>query len=94
MILHIADSHDYGIYHGTCEGMTSWCEFAKKIFSLAQLPVTVIPVTTDEYPASVAKRPAFSVLENKKLNEQGTYRMKHWEDALVEYMTATGEMKG
>lgn len=86
MILHIVDSGEYGIYHGTCEGITSWYEFACKIFSLANSSVTVVPVTTEEYPVSVAKRPAYSVLENKKLNSQGSYRMKHWEDALIEYM--------
>jgi len=86
MILHIVDSGEYGIYHGTCEGIASWYEFACRIFKLAGLDVNVVPVTTDEYPASVAKRPAYSVLENKKLNSQGNYRMKHWEDALEEYM--------
>lgn len=87
MIMHIANSHQYGIYHGTCEGMTSWYLFAKRIFEIANYDVHVIPVTTEEYPASIAKRPAYSVLENRTLNQQGTYRMKHWEDALVEYLT-------
>ena len=90
MILHIVDSGKYGIYHGTCEGVTSWYEFARKIFSLTKTKVTVLPVTTDKYPAAVAKRPAYSVLENRKLNSQGSYRMKHWEDALVEYLSDTG----
>lgn len=87
MILHIVDSKEYGIYHGTCEGITTWYEFARKIFSLAKSDVNVVPVTTEEYPAAIAKRPAYSVLDNKKLNSQGSYRMKEWEDALVEYMT-------
>lgn len=86
MILHILDTHNYGIYHGTCEGITNWYEFAKEIFTLAKSSITVLPVTTEEYPAAIAKRPAYSVLENKKLNDMGDYRMKHWKDALVEYM--------
>ena len=90
LILHIVDSGEYGIYHGTCEGIASWYEFACKIFSLAGVNINVVPVTTEEYPASVAKRPAYSVLENKKLNSQGSYRMKQWEDALEEYMDLTG----
>lgn len=90
MILHIVDSGEYGIYHGTCEGIASWYEFACKIFSLAGVNINVVPVTTEEYPASVAKRPAYSVLENKKLNSQGSYRMKQWEYALEEYMDLTG----
>lgn len=86
MILHIVDTKEYGIYHATCEGVTNWYEFAKEIFALAKSSVKVVPVTTEEYPASVAKRPAYSVLENQKLNSQGDYRMKQWKDALVEYM--------
>ena len=86
MILHIVDSGEYGCYHGTCEGSTSWYGFACKIFALTGSHVTVVPVTTDEYPAAAAKRPAYSVLENKRLNSQGSYRMKHWEDALIEYL--------
>lgn len=86
MILHIVDSGEYGIYHGTCEGVTSWYEFAKTIFSLAKADVKLLPVTTEEYTAAIAKRPAYSVLENAKLNSQGSYRMKPWEDALKEYM--------
>lgn len=94
MILHIVDSGQYGIYHGTCEGITNWYEFARKIFELADIRVNVQPVTTAEYPASVAKRPAYSVLENHKLNSQGNYRMKNWEDALKEYMNQiTSEKK-
>lgn len=88
MILHIVDSGEYGIYHATCEGITSWYEFAKTIFTLAKSNVNLVPVTTEEYPAAVAKRPAYSVLENHKLNSQGSYRMKEWQDALEEYMAA------
>ncbi|MCD7826827.1 MAG: dTDP-4-dehydrorhamnose reductase [Clostridiaceae bacterium] len=90
MILHIVDSGEYGIYHGTCEGIASWYEFAKEIFRLAKSDVNLIPVTTDEYPATVAKRPAYSVLENQKLNAQGSYRMKEWKEALAEYMAGMG----
>lgn len=86
MLLHILDTEDYGIYHGTCEGFTSWYGFAVEIFRLAGKKVNVVPVTTEEYPAAIAKRPAYSVLENQKLNSQGTYRMKDWKDALAEYM--------
>ena len=92
MILHIVDTKEYGIYHATCEGVTTWYEFAKKIFELAGVTVNLLPVTTEEYTAAIAKRPAYSVLENAKLNSLGDYRMKRWEDALVEYMTDMGFM--
>ena len=37
-----------------------------------------------------AARPAYSVLENKRLNSMGSYRMKEWKEALAEYMHMTG----
>jgi dTDP-4-dehydrorhamnose reductase len=86
MILHIVDSKQYGIYHATCEGMTSWYEFARTIFTIAKADVNLIPVTTEEYAVTAAKRPAYSVLENARLNAMGSYRMKQWKDALIEYM--------
>ena len=86
MILHIIPTGKYGIYHGTCEGHTSWYEFAKKIMELAGKTTKIIPVTTEEYTAAVAKRPKYSVLENAKLNSMGQYRMKNWENALEWYI--------
>ena len=90
MILYIIEKGEYGVYHGTCEGMTSWYEFAKEIMRQAGKKVKVSPVTTAQYTASVAKRPMYSVLENKKLNSMGDYRMKEWKEALTEYMNDFG----
>lgn len=83
-ILYILENGEYGIYHATCEGVTSWYEFACRIFKEAGVKVEVVPVSSEEYKAE-AKRPKYSVLENahlKKIN----YTMKNWEDALVEYL--------
>lgn len=85
MILYLMDTEQYGIYHGTCEGETTWYEFAKEIFNQAGITIKVNPVTTAEY-KTVAKRPAYSVLENKKLKEETGFQMKNWKDALKEYM--------
>jgi len=83
-IAFMIDTDNYGIYHGTCEGVATWHEFAEEIFHLAGKEVIVKPITTDEYPTPAA-RPKFSVLENKKLKELGYY-MKPWKEALQEYM--------
>ena len=55
----------------------------------------IIPVPTSEYKTEekAAKRPMYSVLENKKLNSMGSYRMKEWEEALTEYMQQMGYAK-
>lgn len=90
MILHIIPTGEYGIYHGTCEGITNWYEFACEIMKQSGSSTQIVPVTTEEYGATVAKRPAYSVLDNKKLNDMGDYRMKQWRDALTEYMDMMG----
>lgn len=90
MILHIIPTGEYGIYHGTCEGITNWYEFACEIMKQSGSSTQIVPVTTEEYGATVAKRPAYSVLDNKKLNDMGDYRMKQWADALTEYMDIMG----
>jgi len=85
VILFLMEKDNYGRYHATCEGSTSWYGFAVKIFELAGMDVKVEPITSDEYPTP-AKRPAYSVLENKRLKEQYGYFMKDWTEALKEYM--------
>jgi len=76
-------TENYGIINGTCEGYCSWADFTDKIYEMAGLTTKVNHITTDEYPTP-AKRPAYSVLENKRLKELG-YSMKEWKDALTEY---------
>ena len=93
MILYIIDKKDYGIYHATCEGITSWYDFAREIFKQASVSIQVKPVSTEEYPAAIAKRPAYSVLENAHLHALGDYRMKDWKDALKEYMAGNEPIK-
>lgn len=62
-----------GIYHYTNSGVTSWYDFAVAIFEEAQqlgFPLKiqrVVPISTAEYPTP-AKRPAYSVLNTKKIS--------------------------
>lgn len=83
-IIKLMETNEYGIYHGVCEGVTSWYNFAKEIFRLSNKDVKLIPIETSEYPTP-AKRPAYSVLENNKLKELGIY-LKPWKEALKEYI--------
>lgn len=83
-IYYLMDTSCYGTYHGVCQGVTTWYDFAVEIFRLAGLNPEVIPVTSDEY-KTAAKRPKYSVLEDKNLADMGYY-MKPWAEALKEYM--------
>ena len=90
-ILALIGTENYGLFHGTCEGMCSWADFAKEIFRLAGKSTTVNPVTSKEYkemnPAS-ADRPAYSVLDNYMLRLTGAYTFADWERAISEYISA------
>lgn len=85
MIFKLITKEEYGIYHATCEGSTSWYEFAKKIFEMAGIEADLSPVTSAEY-VTPAKRPAYSVLENKHFYEVFGVKMMEWEEALSEYI--------
>jgi dTDP-4-dehydrorhamnose reductase len=84
-ILFLMETESYGIYHATCEGSTTWYEFALTIFREAGKDAKVEPVSSAEY-RTLAKRPAYSVLDNKALRERHGYVMKEWKEAFREYM--------
>ncbi|KLU62677.1 dTDP-4-dehydrorhamnose reductase [Peptococcaceae bacterium CEB3] len=76
----------YGVYHASNNGSCSWYEFALKIFELAGQEVIVEPVNSDEYPTK-ARRPRYSVMENKILKLRGLDLKRPWEEALRDYLT-------
>ena len=79
---------EYGIYHSTNEGFTTWYDFTKKIFEYAGKTTVVEPVTSEQYkemnPAS-SDRPKNSQLSKDKLKSIGIVPAK-WEDALAGYL--------
>ncbi len=89
-IYSLLPTENYGLFHGTCEGMCSWADFTKEIFSLAGKTTVVKPVTSKEYkemnPAS-ADRPAYSVLDNYMLRLTGGYTFADWQKAIAEYIS-------
>lgn len=89
MIIYLMDTTQYGLYHGTCEGVCTWYDFAVEIFRQAQITVDLVAITTSEYPTP-AKRPAYSVLDNYMLRLSDIYKMADWELALEEYMKEEG----
>jgi len=74
-----------GIYHATNEGECSWFEFASEIFSLAGIDVRLERTTAGAWKAP-ARRPAYSVLENRELKKAGLNTFPHWKDALARFL--------
>ncbi len=89
-IMSLVPTNNYGLYHGTCEGVCSWADFTKEIFRLAGKSTKVNPVTSAQYkemnPAS-ADRPAYSVLENYMFKLTGGYAFADWHDAIEKYIS-------
>jgi dTDP-4-dehydrorhamnose reductase len=79
----------FGLYHLTNEGQCTWFEFAKEIFFYMGKDVQIAPITSEDYGAP-AKRPAFSVLENKKAQDIGLSPFSDWQTALKTYMERKG----
>ena len=94
-ILNIIDinSSIYGIYHFTNEGVTSWYEFARVIYSkslklgliMGNKRVKIIGIKTDEYPTA-AKRPKYSVLSKDKIKREFNLTIRNWEKALEDFL--------
>jgi dTDP-4-dehydrorhamnose reductase len=70
-----------GLFHASCEGATTWFDFARAIFHHARLPVTVEPMSLADYASRVA-RPQYSVLENRALLRRGIHVLPHWTQGL------------
>lgn len=85
------ESDKYGAYHASNEGLCSWYDFACEIFKAAELKVNVIPVGSNEFPAK-AERPKNSRMNKDKLKENGFMPLRHWREALKEYITELNDI--
>jgi dTDP-4-dehydrorhamnose reductase len=81
-----SQSQQFGLYHYSNEGVTSWYDFAKAIFELGNVPVRTLPIRTAEYPTK-ATRPAYSVMDKTKVKTALQLTIPHWRDSLKECMS-------
>ena len=96
LLVDMIDTEKYGYYHATNEGgYISWYDFTKEIFRQAcemgrqeysEERLNLIPVTTEEYGISKAKRPFNSRLDKSKLTENGFTLLPTWQDAVRRYL--------
>lgn len=87
LLVDMIETEKYGYYHVTNEGgYISWYDFTKEIYKQYGLDTKVIPVTTEEYGLSKAKRPFNSRLDKSKLIEKGFKPLPTWQDALRRYL--------
>jgi dTDP-4-dehydrorhamnose reductase len=84
-IMRLTDTRHFGTYHMTNNGHCTWYEFAKEIFSVSGIKISVEPITTEEYPVA-ATRPKYAVLENHMLKMTIGDTFRDWKDALATYL--------
>jgi len=82
----LSRSDAYGLYHASAEGSCSWHEFAREIFRVADVSVTLEVASANEFPAKVP-RPAYSVLENRGLKSHKLNLFRPWQDGLHTYLS-------
>ena len=91
-ILHIIqnDEQQYGIYHYSNEGVTSWYDFAKAIFDIGEVQVKALPIKSNEY-VTRATRPAFSVMDKSKIKTTFDLDIPYWRDSLEVCISRLGK---
>lgn len=71
----------YGIHHYSNAGPAHWAQLAGAIFEQRNLPITVKPISTEDF-AAPAPRPHYSVLENTL-----DPKARPWKEALAEVLS-------
>lgn len=89
IISKIVATEKYGIYHAVNSGYCSWYEFTKEIIKMANLKTKVVPIKTSEILRPVP-RPAYSVLDNSKIQKTFGLTIRSWKQTLKEFI---GELK-
>lgn len=78
-----------GVVHASCEGKCTWFRFAQEIFSRIGWSVAVEPITSAEY-STRARRPEYSVLENRVLKQRGLLTLPTWQAGLARALQERG----
>jgi dTDP-4-dehydrorhamnose reductase len=75
-----------GVFHVGGGEAISWYNYARLIFELAALKPELKPTNEREY-RTAARRPRFSALSNKKMEEAGISPMPPLREAIATYLS-------
>lgn len=81
----LIETEKFGIYHASNSGTCTWFEFANAIFREIGATIKISPCITADFPRP-APRPAFSVMEPMMIRINGFREIRHWKDALKEFI--------
>jgi dTDP-4-dehydrorhamnose reductase len=92
-LVEAADAGAEGIHHLTASGECSWFEFTRAIVEIAGVEVPIEPVETTTPPGGV-DRPLNGVLARPAADAAGLTPLRHWREALEDYMRRAGLAAG
>lgn len=69
------------IVHYSNEGVCSWYDFAKAIFEIKKINITINSIESSAYPTK-AKRPFYSVMNKEKIKIKYNIKVPYWRDSL------------
>ena len=72
---------NFGLYHYSNEGQTSWYGFAKAIFEASNLKIKLNAIKTVAYPTP-AKRPVYSVIDKTKIKKTLNIEISSWRETI------------
>jgi dTDP-4-dehydrorhamnose reductase len=79
-------TNGYGIVHATGVGEVSWHAFATETLRLAGLSGVPIHEATTATMVRKVRRPSYSILAHRRLQELDIVVMRPWQEALAEYV--------
>lgn len=85
LLVDMAETEKYGLYHTSNEGFTSWYNFARYIVYVAGLSTNVLPVPSSEYQTR-ASRPLNNCLDKSSITTAGFEPLPDWQAATKEYV--------
>ncbi|WP_028580755.1 dTDP-4-dehydrorhamnose reductase [Desulfogranum japonicum] len=81
----LVESDIRGVVHASSEGYSTWYEAARYFLDAMDVPYSLEPCTTEEYPTP-AKRPGNSILENSCLKKHNLNVMNDWREDVDEFV--------
>ncbi len=81
----LIEKQQSGLFHLSNAGEIAFDEYAREVLRLANISCEVEAISSEEYGAP-AKRPLYSTLSNDKAHSVGVTPLRHWKDALREFV--------
>lgn len=88
----LSNTEAYGTVHATGVGEVSWHGFATEILRLSGLTNVPVHEATSATMVRKVKRPSYSILAHRRLQQLDIVAMRPWEEALTDYVRLLGQL--